>query len=512
MITRDPTFGPNGGYCYCCCSCFTRDTPIEKSPGSWVMVQDIEAGDTILAAGTDLAWQPTKVKSRSGSTSSAAVTGLYLIFYNMDGEENPRQVLVTPGHLFLTSDSRVLKPVQFLAPGDRLAQADGKSATVVLGVRSGQPVPTSIHTLCMDGSYDGSDLTGRLVNTNGLVSADFEVQVRYEAEHADEGEDALPEIGSPEYIDRHHSDETVDKLAVQMPREFAFETGHGMVRVPNAAKRFLTDAESDHLATVATFSALGNAGPRVAAQRVIALARTVFSDVFFVIDWRETTPNVYAFIDGGQKIVIMNGGFLRIREVYSELALLAAITMAARLDGKECVCEADYYAYAYGLRELVTDTTFVDIVTRALTQITALFGLIGTAGRGGSDPCHDPAMDCRQLTIGNALAFQGVPPCGEPARNLELVRASLSSDRAQIDVVFSAPVEKSSASAVKNYSLLPKARIQSATVDSDNPTRVVLRINAAAQSPRILLIVEHVVSQDNLPLAEGGANIVVQPA
>src|SRR6185503_18430410 len=61
FITRDPSYGPNGGYCYCCCSCFTRDTPIEKSPGAWVMVQDIEAGDTILAAGSDLAWQPTKV-------------------------------------------------------------------------------------------------------------------------------------------------------------------------------------------------------------------------------------------------------------------------------------------------------------------------------------------------------------------------------------------------------------------------------------------------------------------
>ncbi len=509
ILTKDTTVNPPI-YCYCCCSCFAQDTPIEKSPGTWVMVQDIEAGDTILAAGSNLDWQPTKVKTRSGSTTSAAVTGLYLIFYTMEEEQTPRQVLVTPGHLFLLAESRTLKAVQFLAPGDRLSQADGGVATVTLGIRSEQPVPTTIHTLALEGDFDGSDLTGHLVNTNGLVSADFAVQIHYEASQDDGPEAAAPlEIGSPEYIALHHSDETVDSLNAIMPRHFGFETPHSLVRVPNSAKRFVTEAEADRLLANATFGALGDASPRVAAQRVIALARTVFSDVVFLIDWREARPNAYAFVDAGQKIVLIAGGFLRIHGVYSELPLMAAIAMAARLDGKACVCEADYFAYAYGLREMVTDTLFLDIVTRAQTQFDSLVALIGTVPNSGTDPCHDPALDCRQLTLNNALSFQGVPPCGQTPVDLELLRATLAADRASIDVTFSAPVETGSGATAANYSLLPAANILSAAVDADNPARVTLTMEPLAAADRILLSVEHVASRDNLPLPSGGAHVIV---
>ena len=156
FITFDPTLnGGAGGYCYCCCSCFTAGTAIEKTPGTFVMVQDLEAGDLVLAAGADLVWKSARVKYRSGATKSSNISGLYLVFYQLKGEAEPRSILATPGHLFLMAESRRLKSVQQLVPGDLLAQPDGGAAEVIFGMRNEDPIPTSIHTLRMEGDFDG---------------------------------------------------------------------------------------------------------------------------------------------------------------------------------------------------------------------------------------------------------------------------------------------------------------------------------------------------------------------
>src|SRR6185503_16881439 len=57
----DPNLnGPNKpGFCYCCCSCFAGNTPIEATPGQYTLARDIHDGDEILAAGVALNWEPT---------------------------------------------------------------------------------------------------------------------------------------------------------------------------------------------------------------------------------------------------------------------------------------------------------------------------------------------------------------------------------------------------------------------------------------------------------------------
>src|SRR5688572_26452486 len=54
----DPNLdGPGkAGYCYCCCSCFGGNTPIEAKPDEYWLAKDIHIGDQILTAGKDLRW------------------------------------------------------------------------------------------------------------------------------------------------------------------------------------------------------------------------------------------------------------------------------------------------------------------------------------------------------------------------------------------------------------------------------------------------------------------------
>ncbi|MQA19850.1 hypothetical protein [Rugamonas rivuli] len=517
FLTLDPNGGGQGvpAYCYCCCSCFTAGTPIEKDHGTWAMVQDLEAGQTILAAGADLKWQATEIKFRSGPTSSADIHGLILIFYQMQGEAAPRQILVTPGHLFLLASNGRLKASQYLAPGDLLAQADGGSAKVILGILNDQPVPTSIHSLALVGDYDGSNLAGHLVNSNGIVTADYEVQVHFEADGATAlgaEQELPPEIGTPEYAALHHGPAAMALVTTALPSVFG-GVNHNLVTVPQSAKRWLTADQAQYLASTVKFRSLGDPSPRIAAQRVIGWARTVYPNLVFLVDWRSTEPNVSAFVSDGQSFVVISGAFLRLPGVFSELALIALTSMAERLGGRNCVCDADYQAVAYVLRRMVTDTVYVGVVSRGLEQFGALCKLFGVESAADLDPCANPGIACRQQTMTNALSFFGVPACGvPPPTGLRLEKAVLSAARDVLSVTFSLPVEKTSGQNVANYSLLPAMAIASATIDPANAALVRLSVSGAVGSGSMVLLAERVVSQDNQPLAADGNHLLVQLA
>ena len=52
MSYDDNLLGPGkGGICYCCCSCLSYSTLVEKSPGVFVPAQQVRKDDLILAAG-----------------------------------------------------------------------------------------------------------------------------------------------------------------------------------------------------------------------------------------------------------------------------------------------------------------------------------------------------------------------------------------------------------------------------------------------------------------------------
>src|SRR5687767_8184645 len=62
VLSWDPDLPPPAdGSCYCCCSCFALDTPIETGGGQYALIQNINGGDHITACDVDLNWKPTLV-------------------------------------------------------------------------------------------------------------------------------------------------------------------------------------------------------------------------------------------------------------------------------------------------------------------------------------------------------------------------------------------------------------------------------------------------------------------
>ncbi len=175
VLSYDPEIG---GPCYCCCPCPGLSMPIAVMGNEFALIQDLVDGDTILTADSDLNWQPGNIDSISNPIDPTMVSGLYLLQFEMESGTSKRDLFVTAGHMVMMADN-TLKKAKDLRLGEDLRCADGTIAKVIfiqLGV-----FDLTIHTIEMEGEFDGQNLDGHLLNTNGIVSADFKVQAYYEA-------------------------------------------------------------------------------------------------------------------------------------------------------------------------------------------------------------------------------------------------------------------------------------------------------------------------------------------
>ena len=367
---------------------------------------------------------------------------------------------------------------------------------------------------------NGSNLRGHLLNSNGVVTADYEVQVHFAtaedlSEIATPGE-AGPEIGTPEYVSKYHTPELLERLQKELPRGFKPEPSEALIRIPATAASFLTPAESGRLATNATLTPVTNPVPQIAAQRVILLLRAGIPDVLFLIDWRNATPNLFAFSESGQRLVVVTGGFLRIDGIYADLVLIALASMAVRQAGQACACESDYQAVAYSLRAMLSDETFAHIMMRGVDQSNTLFGLVGDDGapRTPAQRCHDPGIDCRKQAIISGLSFGGVPDCGTPpVTGLALVGARLDSQAGtRLLASFNDALETSSAETAGNYKLTPEGQVSGAKLSAGDPTTVELTVSALKAGAMTVLSVSGVVSRENVGLLPGEDRLLVKGA
>ena len=178
----------DGQPCYCCCPSWGfYNAPIEASPGEHVMAQDIAAGaDRILAGcyreGDDApTWEPRAVDyagslAADGTGDEPDFDYMYYVAYQReDGSEPPRFILATVDHLFLGPSGK-LKPIQRLQPDDRLVNAHGGHSRVKFTVPA--RFKGGLHHLGFDG-FDNKTLDFHLLSINGVVTADYAVQLAY---------------------------------------------------------------------------------------------------------------------------------------------------------------------------------------------------------------------------------------------------------------------------------------------------------------------------------------------
>lgn len=514
--SKDPNLNGPGkpGYCYCCCSCFGSRTPIEVRAGEYALARDISAGEAILTAGADLRWAPRVVESASTwDSADEMVSSMYFLRYRFDdeAEHDIREVMVSPDHLFLVEDGTLAAVQNLTKKPLALRRADGGLSEVVVVAQG--TYQGGVTTIQMEGRFDGANLTGHLLNTNGLVSADYKVQVHYAAQRlAPEliqqftaEQDARPG-GTPDYHEAFPDDayaRFVDDPA-DWPQGFTpSRRADTEARVPPHAARYLTDEQARDIRGKAPKV---SAGDTFAARRLLylfSLLRGLYPEVDFILDWDTSLPNAYSWNEWGRRAVVVTGGLVRLTELGRDgLALVVSAMVSYQAAEVRCVGQADYEGISTVMRRLWDSNLFVTVVESALPQIEKIFSYI-SAEHARPDPrnvCQEPGIACRVDSYNAGLSMFPVPECATPRPAYFEVRDARAFSPTTVQLTFSRTLDVPTAQTTENYAFEPATDVLSATVNPGQRTLVVLEVGELAAKTTYLVRVSGVVSDDDVPL------------
>lgn len=507
--TPIPQYDPNlngpgqGGKCYCCCSCLAYETPIEQTPGEFILAADVRPGTVILAAGVDLDWRPSPVEITSGWLSDKPLR-MYYLTYLMPDEEVPRRIICTADHLFLV-EGDLLKNVQSLVPGERLRAAHGEAPATVVFVWGGDYVG-GVRAIQM-GEFDGKSLDGHLLSTNGIVTADFAVQVAY---HSDT---VAPELLAPEekgaprqaaYLANLRSTELQRFLATsdEHPEQFIPLTGR-LINPPVKAKRMVTPRQAEDIRQNSDPSDPRNAYPAEPALYLFRLYNGFFPDVTFILDWNNDDANAYTWYEFGKKMVVVTGGLARAKGFDRDGMALVLAVMLAFDEQTTCVGPADYRAVQFYLRYIFDSDLFFTVMESALPQMETLFGYIDPANRveNPDDICDQPSTECRMKTYRAAYSMFGVPACAVPPPVGFSVTGAVMNAPNGVQVTFNAAVDPPSAETKRNYTIRPYRAVLDAKVDPASPKAVDITTSKPfSAGTEYTITVQNVVSDGEAPL------------
>jgi hypothetical protein len=420
-----PVLAPSfpGHWCFCCCSCFGYGTPIEVAPGQFKPVEDIDRGDTVLAAGLGLQWKPIAVADVGGlQPPGGTLPALHVLFQL--APDDIRFLNVSPDHLFLLTSGK-LKHVQLLAPGDKLRRADGGEAEIVAPVTRAEVAGVRSIDL---GPFDGTDLDGHLLNSNGVATADFSVQRFFDGTDAT----ASPLIdaaalapaplvaGTAAYLLKYApAAATLARLSAAGLKYTAadFQPPRPLITVPAKARRFFTAEQAADVGAKADRYPLTNTSRLSTGEYVVGLAKQFRPEVVVLIDWDNDEANGYAWAEFRQRYVVVAGGLLRVKAFRQEGLSAVLSHLLAYHAGAACVGEADYDGMRDGMWQFWREDLFPLACDHALEQLQGLFDLVEAehAAEDPEDRCGHPSLECRMSALQAALGLKPLPQCASDA-------------------------------------------------------------------------------------------------
>lgn len=505
---KDPNLNGPGkpGYCYCCCSCFGSGTPIEVNPGEYAPARDIVAHELIQVAGAELRWRRGVVEIASTwDNDDGIVPSMYLLRYGWD--DGFREVVVSPDHPFLMEDGTLVSVQDLTKLPLQLRRADG-GLSAVLVVAQGSYVG-GVSSIQMEGEFDGTDLSGHLLNTYGLVSGDFKVQVHYASQHLATAlvHDFSPEqenlpAGTPEYQRAFPSDAYAEFVADSSawPEGFVPVT-QAELTVPVTAARYFTDDQADYLRRHAPMTGAGDTYPARNLLYLFNLCRGLYPGIDFLLDWNVAKPNAYTWSEWGRRTVVFTGGLVRLKDLGRDgLGIVLAAMLSYQYPDVRCVGEADYTAIARVLHEIWDGNLFVTVIDAGMTQLEKVMSLLEHAEPGAGDNCKDPGIACRLDCYAAGLSRFGVPDCAKPKPAYIEVRdaRAISPDRVQL--TFSRDLDIAVAELTENYEFEPATDVVTASVNPDLANLVVLEVSELTPSTTYLVKVSNVMSNDGVHL------------
>jgi hypothetical protein len=368
-------------------------------------------------------------------------------------------IAVTSDHLFLT-ENRKLKRADRLAPGDHLVDPQGLPVTIK-SVHIGT-MRAGFHHIATRKEEPSADLEGHLLNTNGVVSADYAVQMFYRvpanrrvafAGNGSTEHDNLPIVGSSAYVSKYGESSLLAPNATNASfmgdEDTGLKNAEGetflrvglnnapdqsnslfipadatKTKIPSHAHSFISRTEADQRA-LSPKRAFNDPRSRGWTEWLLEYHSYFYPEIGidgYTLDWSSDEVNAYAWVElgTGKRRVDIKGGLVRDIALNQEaIALVIAHETGHHYGGApthgsglSCEGQADYEAVATVMRKVWYGSDYFQKVKPAISQMADFFNVPDSPTvPGGTAGCSHPAGSCRIATYYAAAALESKPGC-----------------------------------------------------------------------------------------------------
>ena len=492
-----------GECCNCRCSCLAWGTEILIPDNQVKVIQDFVIGDPVMACGPDLKWEQKTVLFSDGTTAYSRQPMMLHLVYGKEDQE----LVVTMDHLFLVPGDKLKRADKLIVGQDFLISPEGEKVeihSISVGVYQG-----GVHHIATSTGKPES-LDGHLLDSQGVVSADYAVQIYYQHGELDADQFLVPNHEKIPQAEEQESKIPASDWKLGLTGTDRTATGfiprsELMVNIPDRARKFFTTAQAHELGQNAPLYPKGYLENQQAVEYLFELFKTFYPQISFLPDFYRDDFNAYSWKEGDEMVVVVCGGITRVRSL--ELAGLALIIahevghLLADPDLKGEVCEgnADYYAVQCVLRRVFYQDFFQLIYSGLLPQIKQTFSYI-TKHTGTDHSCNNLALDCRYKVYGAAGALENMPACAGGPGLLALEKAENTKDG--LILTFNEILNAGTAQTVSNYLIksdegdLPQPKVTKATYSSKNPKKVILTVQDLVKGKHYLVNVSNLLSAE----------------
>ena len=417
---------PNtGDCCNCTCSCAAYGTPVATPDGDKA-IQTIAMGSQVLAANTAFEWTATDVNFSDGTGPDGQQPEMLYISYGADN----KVIIVTLDHTFLIPDGTLIRANR-LMPGDALVAADGSQvpiSDVKTGAYSGGVwnIATAIG--------QPTSLDGHLINTGGVISGDYAVQLFYDdLGFGSKANAARPVHGSDEYraavglplrveLPEKPLQDVLAMAAANTtsPASYLLHTDHAYtIGIPvRGIEGYLTIAQAAEVRDMVPVRSMQNNEMIAYAEWLFQLFQPFYPKIRFILDWPNANANAYSFaLDEEQIYVLVQGGLLRTQPLsWQGMALILSYCVARylpgnprSLQGELCKVQSDESTGAV-LRN-VFFPLYPNVAFDAIKQIEALFNTLSSKQDSPVAHCTPVDLGCRIDIYKATLGLEPMPIC-----------------------------------------------------------------------------------------------------
>jgi hypothetical protein len=406
-------------------------TLVQDGRGSLKAIETFVVGDNIMAAGKDLHWSPEPVVYSGGTSSASQQDSMVMIQYAGTA------IVVTVDHLFLLADKPAqLRRADRLTTRDKLVSPTGESIPIT-GVHVGHYSGGIHHVVATSKELPSDNLDGHLLNTNGVVSADYAVQLMSQSEENAEnigGFDLtknfeLPIVGSVDYIAKFGAAclQIPEKIVKEIAKSLKGAPGIGAVsagagnladlvkaftplgattpRIPDNAHSFLDSAEGQARKS-SPKRPFNDPVTRESVKYLIQQYQLHYSDITFHVNWTGDEVNAYAWSANGARHVCLQSGLVRDNHLGLEgIALVLAHQVAS--NNNESPDFTDYLAVCEVMRRVWFGGQYETMTERAIRQIENFFNAAPASHDASRTDTRPPAR--RLALYRSAVTLSGVP-------------------------------------------------------------------------------------------------------